>query len=532
MKNITKKICIFLCLAVFLMTALIPQVVFGSTATTMRDITAYDLVSEMKVGINIGNSLDSTGGSETSWGNPKITKELITAYKNAGFNTIRLPVTWYTHMYSSGKPTTAWLDRVEEVVNWILEEDLYCILNTHHEKSWLNTGSSVDSIKGKFTNLWTAIANRFKKYGDHLLFEGYNEILKKDNDWSAASSTDYANANKLSQVFVDAVRATGGNNSKRTLIINTYGALQTTKGFVLPTDTAQNRLAVEFHCYYPQSFCFTGGSQTTWGSSSDLATVESYCSEFSGFVNQKIPVILGEFGAVDKNNTSARVAYAKTVATNCAKYGIMPIWWDNGNAGSDKFGIVNRSTYTVTMPGIVSALINGVAENTKPTTTTTTTTKATTTTTTTKATTTSTTTTTKASSTSGNVILDWSNFNGYSGTGFNFTKDSPTGYIHVSGNKTLGSSTQIADLLNWWNWTPSGYDKIQFTVYGKGNVRLNYGGTETASTTLSSTPKTITINVSDFANTNAGDIKFQLDAGAKGATVDVDLYISDVYGIK
>ena len=132
-----------------------------------------------------------------------------------------------------------------------------------------------------------------------------------------------------------------------------------------------------------------------------------------------------------------------------------------------------------------------------------------------------------------NVILDWSNFDGYSGTGFNFTKDSPTGYIHVSGNKTLGSSTQIADLLNWWNWTAAGYDKIQFTAYtasGSCDVRMYFDGQETANTTISSTPTVVTYDVP--ATTKTGDIKFQLDAGSKGATVDVDLYISDVYGIK
>ena len=132
-----------------------------------------------------------------------------------------------------------------------------------------------------------------------------------------------------------------------------------------------------------------------------------------------------------------------------------------------------------------------------------------------------------------NVILDWSNFSGFSGTGFNFTKDSPTGYIHVSGNKTLGSSTQIADLLNWWDWTAAGYDKIQFTAYtasGSCDVRMYFDGQETANTTISSTPTVVTYDVP--ATTKTGDIKFQLDAGSKGATVDVDLYIGDVYGIK
>ena len=370
MKKFLKVICLFLSLTVLMLTALIPQTVLGNDYMSMRDITAYDLVNEMNVGVNIGNSLDSVGDSETSWGNPKVTKKLIHAYKEAGFNTIRLPVTWRTHIDSNGNPDTAWLDRVQEVVNWILEEDLYCILNTHHEQSWLNTSSSsFGNRRVKFKTLWKAISKRFVNYGDHLLFEGFNEILKAEGDWSGASSTDYANANKLSQDFVDAVRATGGKNSYRTLIISTYGAIHTTdtiNGFELPTDTVDNRLAVEFHCYYPQQFCFEWGKQSTWGSSSDLSTVEEYCCNFSGFVNQKIPVILGEFGAVDRNNAEARADYAETVATNCSKYGILPIWWDNGNAGNDKFGLIDRNTYEVLMPGIVSALVDNLESVTLP----------------------------------------------------------------------------------------------------------------------------------------------------------------------
>lgn len=132
----------------------------------------------------------------------------------------------------------------------------------------------------------------------------------------------------------------------------------------------------------------------------------------------------------------------------------------------------------------------------------------------------------------GVVILDWSEFNGYSGGGFGYKKDEPTGYIHVTGTKELGSDTEIADLVNWWDWTPAGYEKIQFKAYGTGNIRLTYGGKETDITTLSSSPTTIAYNVSDFANTDKGDIKFQTSAGTKGGTITVDLYISDVYGIK
>ena len=131
------------------------------------------------------------------------------------------------------------------------------------------------------------------------------------------------------------------------------------------------------------------------------------------------------------------------------------------------------------------------------------------------------------------VILDWSKFNGYSGGGFDFTKDDPTGYVHVTGDKKIGDTTSVADLLNWWGWTAEGYDKIQFTAYtasGSCNIRMVFDGVEHATKTISEVPTVVTYDVP--ATTKTGDVKFQLDAGTKGATVSVNLYIGDVYGIK
>lgn len=373
MKSILKFLSMALAITLMLTAFVIPQFEVSADYMTMRDITAYDLVAEMNVGVSIGNSMDSacgTGQNETAWGNPKITKELIVAYKNAGFNTIRLPVTWRGNMDSDGNPNTAWLDRTQELVDMILSEGLYCIINTHHEQNWLNTNSSGMSLRRtKFSNLWTAIAKRFKNYGDHLLFEGFNEILKKEGDWSAASNTDYQNSNNLAQLFVDTVRATDGKNAHRVLIISTYGAIHTTTGFELPKDTVKDRLAVEFHCYYPQAFCFSWGNQTTWGSYSDNATVESYCKTFyNAFVSKGVPVILGEFGAINKNNSTARCAYASKVASTCKQYKIKPIWWDNGTltgTSSDSFGLINRYTYEVYHSDIISALVENSESVTK-----------------------------------------------------------------------------------------------------------------------------------------------------------------------
>ncbi len=362
MKRIKKLLSYLLVVTVLLSTCLFTQVNIGADASTMRDLTAFELVSEMKIGVNIGNSLDSVGSSETSWGNPKITKELIKTYKELGFNTIRLPVTWRTHMDSNGVPDSAWLNRVKEVVDWILEEDLYCIINTHHEQNWLNTNSTnMDTRKKKFANLWANIAEKFKNYGDHLLFEAFNEILKAESDWSHASYTDYQNSNELAQVFVNTIRESGGNNAKRILVISTYGAIREVDGFSLPTDTVPNKLAVEFHSYDPQGFCFAG-SKSTWNTS-DGGIIDSYCRLFyENFICHGVPVILGEFGAVDKSNEYDRSLYAKKVVTSCVKYGLKPIYWDDGG----DFKLINRSSYNALFPSIISALVDNASTGILP----------------------------------------------------------------------------------------------------------------------------------------------------------------------
>ena len=342
----------------------------GGTTSNMRDITATALVGEMTVGINIGDTLDSVGSGvwqETSWGNPKITKQLIQSIKAAGFNTIRLPVTWRNNIDSNNQINESFLNRVQEVVDYIMNEGMYCIINTHHEQNWLNTNSSaMESRKVKFAAVWNQLANRFKNYNEHLIFEGYNEILKGEGDWSSPSSTDLANANALAQVFVNTVRATGGNNAIRVLIINTYGALANTtaiNGLTMPTDTVANKLAVEIHTYDPQSFCFLNNSDDTWGTIADKNEIDNILIRvYNKFVSKGIPAIVGEFGAVNKNNTSARAAYCSYMVSQAKSKGIKCIYWDNGHTGvasdTDTYGLFNRSTGAQVHSEIINALVN------------------------------------------------------------------------------------------------------------------------------------------------------------------------------
>ena len=340
-----------------------------SATGDMRNITSTELLSDINAGINIGNSLDACGAgylsspdaSETVWGNPKITKELIKAIKNAGFKAVRLPVTWREHI---GQPETyqidsEWMDRVQEVVDMILDNGLYCILNTHHEQNWLNTGNDIVKTQTEFIAVWKQIANRFKNYDDYLLFEGFNEILKAESDWSTASATDIQNTNILAQQFVTTVRATGGNNAKRHLIVSTYGAgtgYDIVEGFKVPRDTVKDRLIVEVHTYTPGDFSGVGGgaSVSEWNEMAYGTLLESTLK----IVNDKfeplgVPVIIGEFGAIDKDNTAERVEYVNAMKKYADNYNMVCFWWDNGK----DFRLFNRSSATEAFPQIIDALV-------------------------------------------------------------------------------------------------------------------------------------------------------------------------------
>lgn len=200
--------------------------------------TASKAAKNMEIGWNVGNALDSYGTSvtgddpfayETSWGNPATTRELVATVKDAGFNVVRVPVTWFEHLDGEGNISKEWLERVEEVVNYVLDEDMYCIINVHHDtgagdEAWLRADlKNYDSVSKAFSSIWTQVAEYFQGYDEKLLFEGYNEMLDAVPRWSTTDTNGYTALNQLAQVFVDAVRSTGGSNINRNLIVNTYG---------------------------------------------------------------------------------------------------------------------------------------------------------------------------------------------------------------------------------------------------------------------------------------------------------------------
>ncbi len=373
--------------------AAVAAVMFFSICMTGRrpvradsPITAREAVDEIGVGWNLGNTLDSYGtwitgtdpaSFETAWGNPETTKAMIDSVKAHGFNAIRIPVTWAQHIDAEGNVDRAWMDRVKTVVDYAMENDLYVILNVHHDTGehggdkvcWIMAdGTSFGQAEARYRKLWGQIATEFKDYGYKLMFEGYNEVLDINNTWNAPSTSDALDTvNKMAQAFVDSVRATGGNNADRNLIVNTYVSSvdqRVLDAFVLPSDTVQDHLIAEVHVYAPWSFTGTAAS-VTWTSvhsdwtgddSNEVANIMNSLDAFSKRLG--VPVIIGECGAEFKENDTARCDYAKCLVSQAASRGIKCFWWDNGDyktSGEGGYAIFNRAAGTWN-EGIVSAL--------------------------------------------------------------------------------------------------------------------------------------------------------------------------------
>lgn len=329
--------------------------------TNMSDLSATDFVASMNVGWNLGNSLDSHYGDrgesanleqETSWGNPTVSKDLIDYVKESGFNTIRIPVTWYNNTYvdSNGnlKVYEEWLDRVQTVVDYALEDGLYVILDTHHEQEFIYAGVSDEEMENVYANaamLWSEIANYFKDYDEHLIFESYNEVDNLEQSWNYSAKAAQQ-VNKLNQIFVDTVRETGGNNTDRLLMIPTLldGAeTNYLESFVVPEDSAEDRLILTVHDY---STVYTDEID------SFFANLEEYSKKY------ELPIIIGEFGSSNKSfkPVKYRDIHASNYVANAANHGIKCIYWDNGSMND--YAIINRKDLESSRTDIIEALIN------------------------------------------------------------------------------------------------------------------------------------------------------------------------------
>ena len=366
---------------------------------TLKNADTEAILEDMGLGWNLGNSLDATGGSgldtETSWSNPKTTQALIDKVKSLGFNTVRVPVSWGKHV--SGDNYTidsAWLARVKEVVDYCYKNDMYVILNIHHDtKSSASASgagyyprSSAYSSSEKFvTSVWSQVAEYFKDYDYHLIFETLNEprLIGTGYEWWFSKwniPSEVKDAidciNKLNQKAVDTIRNTGSNNRGRLIMCPGYDASidgATVSGFKLPTDISgnKNRIAVSVHAYSPYNFAMNvgSGSTSTYTSSIKNELQDLFSTLKSNFRDKGIPVVIGEFGSMDKNNTAERVKWATDYTALAKKNNIPCVLWDNnafavynGNSivlNSEYHGYINRKNNTVTSPAkdVIEALM-------------------------------------------------------------------------------------------------------------------------------------------------------------------------------
>ncbi|AAK78801.1 endoglucanase [Clostridium acetobutylicum] len=337
----------------------------NNTKTKTKKITSLQIVKNMKVGLDLGNSLDSPF-NETDWGNPKTTKSMITKIKQAGFNTVRIPITWNSHIGPAPDYTidNAWLDRVQEVVNYAYDNHMYVIINLHHEDSWLiPTYANKDAATAELTKLWTQISNRFKNYNDSLIFETMNEprLIGTPEEWYGGTSEARDVVNSYNLAAVNAIRDTGAKNSSRFIMIPTYAASSdkiSINGLKIPNN--DKKILISLHAYIPYNFAMNVNGTSSWGSAKDKKELDSTLNAiYKKFGKKGYGVVIGEFASVNKNNENQRASLAKYYVSAAKKRSIAPIWWDNGvysSGAKDSYGIFNRNTLRWECPKIVHAL--------------------------------------------------------------------------------------------------------------------------------------------------------------------------------
>ncbi|CAN5477532.1 hypothetical protein BH11BAC5_BH11BAC5_11320 [soil metagenome] len=340
---------------------------------------AVQLAANIKLGINIGNTLEAIG-SETAWGNPKVTKALIDLYKQSGFNAVRIPCSWNQYANASNTITTEWLNRVKEVVQYCVDDDMYVILNIHWDGGWLENNVTIDkqdAVNAKQKAFWKQIATTMRGFDEHVLFASANEP-------NVGDATQMAVLLSYHQTFVDVVRSTGGRNAYRVLVVqgpSTDIDKTNTLMNTLPVDHVTGRIMAEVHYYSPYQFCLMSEDASWgkmfyyWGIGYHSATdpsrnanwgEESYVDdEFkkmkTQLVDKGIPVVLGEFDAMRRTNLTgdaltlhlaSRAYYLKYVTKQAKANGMLPFYWDTGS-------LLSRSSSAVLDQQALDALVQG-----------------------------------------------------------------------------------------------------------------------------------------------------------------------------
>ena len=370
MSTAKKTLSVITAVAIFAIAALMTMCVTQvASAAEMNGNTATELVSFIGTGWNLGNTLDAIGGgnslsSETSWGNPKTTKAMIDAVKAQGFSAVRVPVSWGNHTTGDNFTIDSkWLARVKEVVDYCIDNDMYVILNIHHDTStqYYYPSSEYKEQSVKFvTSIWTQVAKYFKDYDQKLIFETLNEprLAGTGDEWwfdvnnpNNAVRDSISAINALNQTAVDAIRAAGGKNTDRCIMVPGYGASIdgcTTSTFKLPDDSTPNRLIVSVHAYTPYNFALNANGTAEFTNDLKNEVDYLYSTIKSHFIDKGVPAIIGETSASNKNNAAERVKWAQYYMGKSAEYGVPCMLWDNnafnGGDRGECHGHLNRST--------------------------------------------------------------------------------------------------------------------------------------------------------------------------------------------
>lgn len=388
-------------ISILLLTTLLSSV-FAEDKKSTETYDATQIVTMMKFGWNLGNTLDALGGSwkkglntQTAWGQPLTTKEMIDGLAKSGVKTIRIPVSWSEHVidkYYTIDPK--WMARVKEIVTWAYENDMFIILNSHHDNFDQNkkipAGKGVyypseenyEESKKFLTCLWKQISSHFIDFDYHLIFETLNEPRPRgtSNEWwydqnSPVCKKYMGTLNKLNQDIVNTIRASGGNNTHRVIMVPSLAAspdAALSKDFRIPTDTVENRLAISVHMYTPYNFAMAspGDIKFTEAHQKELSTI--FRKLYNKFVSAGTPVVIGEMGATNKNNLQDRINWFNFFITEARKNSIYTCClWDNGvweinekdpkdKIYSEHYGYYNRTKQTWYFPELIKTAIKAM----------------------------------------------------------------------------------------------------------------------------------------------------------------------------
>jgi aryl-phospho-beta-D-glucosidase BglC (GH1 family) len=507
------------------------------------DIDAYDIVHDMGIGINLGNTLDAVAGwlngggtvedYETAWGAPVTTQEMITGMKEAGFHSIRIPVAWSNLMKDDGTYTINedYFNRVETVMNYAFNAGMYAIVNIHYDGGWwARFGSKTESERTqamvKYKAMWTQIANRFNEYSDHLIFEAANEELgerlNSTDDYAGSgyfTNTDdlYKQVTAINQAFVDTVRGTGGNNASRFLLIagyNTDIAKTCDERYVMPTDTIDGHMMISVHYYSPATYCTVDdpgnswGYRDSWGTEDDIAEMKDTLNLMRiNYVNKGIPVIIGEYGVIAGKNSDGtthrkdgRDVFISTICEYALTHGMCPVLWDINEIYSRASNTIVHSTEAANYKKFEQQALE--SETYRP--------------------------------ASKSTTLTYTGSIGYSG----WTPSTVTAEGDVDFSVTNQGGTFMISDVNWSDYTNP---KITMTMQGAtGNVTCRFAKTASggnqyyqaieASDVLKSTSwnfsKTLTQSLSDCDLTGKADLYFDM-GGLEAFSGKITITISD-----